>query len=302
MHVLVTGGTGFIGSALCSHLLRRGDRVTVLSRYRNKARVHFCARLQVVETPDELNALAPPEAIINLAGRNLGSTRWTEEAKKDFVDSRVGVTNRLVAYMAGQEKARRPRVLISGSAVGYYGARGDHMLTERSHSANEYQSDLCRAWEQAARRAEPLGVRVCIMRSGAVLGPSGGPLASLVSLFRSGLGSYAGNGRQWLSWIHIRDWIDLACYLIGHRSLSGPFNATSPHPVRNREFAETLGRVLDRPVWGGAPAWLMHLLYGEMAHLYCTGQRVLPQRALDQGFQFRYPNLQDALQSILQPA
>ena len=161
---------------------------------------------------------------------------------------------------------------------------------------------MCRAWEQAALRAKSLGVRVCIMRSGAVLGPDGGPLAGLVSLFRSGLGSYAGDGRQWLSWIHIRDWIDLACYLIGNRTLSGPFNATSPHPQRNREFAETLGRVLERPVWGGVPEWLMHLLYGEMARLYCTGQRVLPQRALDQGFQFRYPKLQDALHSILQPA
>ncbi len=295
--VLITGGSGFIGSALCRYYLGKGEPVFVLTRNIARAHHRLGQAVRAVANLQDIPSESAPEVIFNLAGQNLASGRWTRARKRRFVTSRVGVTQQIVEYI--NTLTDTSPVLISGSAVGYYGSRGATRLDERSSAGEEYQARLCQAWEEAARVAEDAGTRVCLMRSGAVLGPGGGPLAGLLPTFRRGLGGYLGDGRQWLSWIHIDDWIALAQHLIDNPKLHGPFNATSPYPQTNRDFAKTLGRVLNRPVWLRIPGCLVRLSQGEMAHLFLTGQRVLPQRALDSGFQFRYPHLNDALADII---
>jgi len=300
MRVLITGGTGFLGSALTAALHARGAEVIVLSRDRRTARKCLDHRALVIERPDELDVANAPDAVVNLAGANLGAARWTAERKQMFIDSRVGVTERVVHFI--RHARARPRVLVNGSAVGYYGARGEEDLDESAPPGEEFQSELCRRWEAAAQSAEGYGVRVCYLRTGAVLGPGGGPLAGLLPPFRLGLGAHLGDGRQWLSWIHLEDWLRLVQHLIERDDLDGPFNATAPEPVRNRELAKTLGAVLHRPVALRIPAWAARVLWGEMARMLVTGQRVLPRRALDSGFAFRFPELRPALEDILDVA
>lgn len=299
MKVLVTGGTGFIGTALCQSLLAEGHQVAVLTRNRERASQHFQGRVLALEALGELTKATAPEAIVNLAGQNLGSGRWTEALKQEFVASRVGTTAQTIEYIAQSSPRYRPRVLLSGSAVGYYGARGDEPLSESSPPGDEFQADLCKAWEDEARKAEAYGVRVCLLRSGVVLGKGGGALASMIPAFKWGLGGYFSHGGQWLSWIHQDDWNAMIFHLMKDESSEGPFNITSPHPVTNREFAKTLGKVLHRPVWLRVPAGVVQLLVGEMARLYLTGQRVIPNKWLGRRGVFRFPRLSDALQDIV---
>ncbi len=193
----------------------------------------------------------------------------------------------------------KPQVLISGSAVGYYGARGDEELIEESTAGNEYQSELCQAWEAEALKAQTHGVRVCLLRTGVVLGKGGGALSSLIPQFKLGLGGYAGTGKQWMSWIHVEDLIGIMLYLLTNESLSGAFNGTAPSPETNRDFAAKLAAALHRPAIMWAPAWMLKLMVGEMAHLYLTGQKVIPKRILEAGYRFRYPELRAALANIL---
>lgn len=297
MNVVVTGGTGFIGSALCKRLLADGYAVTVLTRDKRRAQQQFKEQVRPVDSPNELDSESTPEMIVNLAGLSLGSGRWTKERKRTFISSRVGVTRKLIDYIAHVRSP--PRLLISGSAVGYYGARGDEVLTEDSLSGQEYQADLCQAWETEALEAANYGVRVCLLRSGVVLGKGGGALSSLLPQFKLGLGGHVGSGRQWMSWIHIDDLIDIVLHLMANESLQGPFNATTPNPQTNRDFASKLGAALHRPAFMWAPGWAMRLLVGEMAHLYVTGQKVIPKRLLESGYKFRYPELSLALSEIL---
>lgn len=297
MNVAVTGGTGFIGSVLCKRLLAGGYAVTVLTRDRRRAQQQVKGQIRLIESLKELRDESTPEIIVNLAGLSLGSGRWTKELKQTFISSRVGVTRQLMDYIAHVRSP--PRLLISGSAVGYYGARGDEVLTEDSSPGQEYQADLCKAWETEALKAKNYGVRVCLLRSGVVLGKGGGALSSLLSQFKSGLGGHVGSGKQWMSWVHIDDLIDIVLYLMANKPLQGPFNATTPNPERNRDFASKLGAALDRPAYMWAPGWAMRLLVGEMAHLYVTGQKVIPKRLLESGYKFRYPELSLALAEIL---
>ena len=297
MNVLVTGGTGFIGGALCRRLLAGGHAVSVLTRERQRAEQLLQDQVAAFESLDELPRETAPEAIVNLAGLSLGSGRWTERLKQEFIASRVGVTRQVISYIAGTD--RKPGILISGSAVGYYGARGDEELDEDAPPGNEYQSDLCKAWEAEAFKAVQHGVRVCVSRTGVVLGKGGGALSSLVSQFRLGLGGYVGNGRQWMSWIHIDDLVSIILHLIADESLAGAFNATGPNPEMNRDFARKLAVALHRPALMWAPGWLLRLMVGEMAHLYVTGQKVLPSRLLESGYRFKFPELRMALADIL---
>ena len=299
MRVLVTGGTGFIGSAWCRRLLQAGERVDVLTRDRPRAERHFAGAVGAYESLAEIDPEQAPEVIVNLAGENLGSGRWNRARKRRFLRSRVGTTEDLVDYIAGAP--RPPRLLISGSAVGYYGARGDARLSEGDPPGDEYQSELCRQWEAAAERARDHGVRVCLSRTGAVMGRGGGPLSGLVPQFCRYLGGFVGSGRQWISWIHIDDLLDSFQAFIDDDTLEGAFNNTAPEPVTNRDFARILGEVLGRPTPVWAPGWLLRLAMGEMAHLYLTGQRVIPQRHIERGVPYRYPDMRSALSELVGP-
>lgn len=296
MHVLITGGTGFIGKALCEALIARGDRVSVLTRDAARA----ARRVPGVRALTALDRIDDVDALVNLAGENLADQRWTEARKQLFQASRVDSTRRLLDAL--QRTTTRPRVLVSGSAIGWYGARGDELLNEYSASGryDEYQSQLCRAWEAEARRAEALGVRVCLIRTGLVLERDGGPLARMLLPFRLGLGGRLGDGRQWMSWVHRADHVALMLWLIDHDDCQGPYNATAPQPVTNADFTRALAAALHRPALLPMPAGVLRLLVGEMAELLLTGQRVLPSRTQESGFVFRHPELGPALRAILQ--
>lgn len=295
MRVLVTGGTGFIGQALLPALQAAGHAVTVLSRQPDTARVP--SGVAVIGDLDG-SGRAAPEAVINLAGENLGAGRWNAARKQRFLDSRVTTTEALVA--AFSRWSQPPRVLLNGSAIGWYGARGDETLTEASAPGSGFAAALCRDWEAAAGAAETLGVRVACVRIGIVLGLPGGALGQMLPPFRFGLGGPLGDGRQWMSWVHRADLVALMLKLIEDDRLRGAFNGTAPEPVRNGEFARALGRALHRPAVLPMPGFALRLIVGEMAdELLLRGQRVLPQRALATGFAFRYPGLPAALDEIL---
>lgn len=298
MHVLITGGTGFIGRALSASLLQDGHRVTVLTRKLPLAAERLPAGAQAISDLAHADAV---DAVVNLAGANLGATRWTASVKNGFRSSRIDTTRGLVDWMS--RLAVKPKRLISGSAIGWYGPHGDERLTEIEPAGSDFSATLCRDWESEANRAAALGVRVCTLRTGIVLGRSGpaggGALAQMLPAFRLGGGGPMGSGRQWMSWIHLDDHVALTRFLIEHESASGPFNATAPEPVRNADFAKTLGRVLGRPAVLPMPGFALKLIVGEMAEILLSGQRVLPRAALDAGFQFRYPQLEGALRAVL---
>lgn len=295
MHVLVTGGTGFIGQALLPALQAAGHAVTVLSRDPQRAQVP--EGVAVIGDLDGTGRAAP-EAVVNLAGENLGAHRWNAVSKAEFRRSRIATTEALL--QAFPRWAQPPRVLVSGSAIGWYGARGDETLDEDSAPGSGFAAELCRDWEAAAQRAENLGVRIACVRIGIVLGLPGGALGQMLPPFRLGLGGPLGDGRQWMSWIHRADLVALMLRLIEDETLRGPFNGTAPEPVRNADFARALGRALRRPALLPMPGLALRLIVGEMAdELLLQGQRVLPRRALEAGFSFRYRDLAAALAQVL---
>lgn len=294
MRLLVTGGTGFIGRALIPALLDKGWSVTVLTRDAEQAR-----RL-LPESAEVLTALPDTgyfDAVINLAGENLSARRWNTAFKQRIVASRLETTQALLAWI--QQQKSPPRVLLSGSAVGFYGDRGDQVLDESSPagSEEEFSVSLCQQWEQLALQAESLGLRVCLLRTGIVLG-QGGALAQLLPPFKLGLGGPVGSGRQWMPWIHLQDEVRAIVFLLEHGELSGPFNLTAPAPARNAAFARALGRALRRPALLPMPGFALKLAMGEMAELVLGGQKVKPVKLLQAGFEFQYPQLEQALKDL----
>jgi hypothetical protein len=290
---------------LVAHLLERGDEVLVLSRRPEQARRVLGAspNLKLLEydpyQPQAwASALEGYEAIVNLAGEPLASSRWTEAKKREIRRSRVETTQALVQALASLQQ--KPRVLLSSSAVGYYGSRPEgEPLTEADPPGQGFLAEVCQAWEAAARPAEELGIRLAILRTGIVLGPDGGALGQMLAPFQFFLGGPIGSGKQWVSWIHRDDWVSLACFLL--QQGSGVFNATAPNPVQMEEFCRTLGQVLARPSWLPVPAPALELLLGEAAQVVLTGQKVIPQAALQLGFTFQYPHLKEALRQLLIP-
>ena len=297
--VLVTGGTGFIGRALCRHLIERGDKLIVLTRDTEKAEDLFGPHALAVTDLDGLGADTMIDAVVNLAGAPVLGLPWTARRKATLLDSRIGTTNRLLKLMRRLNKP--PEVLINASAVGYYGATGDVPCDETRPPQDVFMSELCRRWEETALEAHKLGVRVCLLRLGLVLGRGGGPLPGLAMPVRFGLGAVLGSGTQWMPWVHLDDVIAFVDRAMADRALSGPFNITAPGPVPNREFTQALGKVLGRPVLFRVPAWPLRALMGEMSDLLLEGQRTVPANATAAGFRFRFTDLGEALKDLLQP-
>jgi uncharacterized protein (TIGR01777 family) len=296
MQVAVTGATGFVGRALCAELRRGGHQVVVLSRDPAHARELLPEVEAVAWNAREPPQLPPVDSAVHLAGESLMG-RWSAEKKRRIRESRVEGTRSLVKALG--QVTPRPAVLVSMSAVGYYGDRGEELLTEASPPGSDFLAKICHDWELEAQCAAALDIRVVRLRAGAVLDRGGGALAQMLLPFRLGLGGPLGSGRQWFPWIHRDDVVGLALHALQNRDASGPINAVAPETVRNREFTRALGRAVRRPALLPAPAFALRLLLGEMADLLLGSQRVIPERAQATGYSFRYPRLDAALQAAL---
>ncbi|NOT12572.1 MAG: TIGR01777 family protein [Methylococcaceae bacterium] len=296
MKLLITGGTGFIGSALTRKLVEQNHDVTVLSRNPDSVATLCGPHVKAFGNLKQNDRDAQFDVIINLAGAPIFGAPWTTARKKILRASRIELTEQLLTFI-DQQKIK-PGLLISGSATGYYGNQGDTVLTEQSAPVTDFSHELCADWETAARQAEQHGVRVCIIRTGLVIGP-GGLLQRLLLPFKLGLGGRLGSGKQWMSWIHRQDWINLAMAMIADGSMRGTYNATAPNPVRNAEFTDALARCLKRPALLPVPGWLLKTGLGEMSQLLLGSQRVIPERLLAQGFLFEYNDLEPALRQAI---
>lgn len=297
MRVLVSGASGLVGRALCPALQARGGEVVRLVR--NSTRIPEGA---VSWDPDHgtlpLEGLSGVDAVVHLAGESIASGRWSEARKERIRGSRMNGTRLLAKRIA--ELPAPPKVLVSASAIGVYGDTGDQAVNEDSRTGSGFLAEVCRAWEEATQPASEAGVRVIHLRIGLVLSGSGGALATMLLPFKLGLGGPLGDGRMWMSWIHIDDLVRVILFAIDTPALTGPVNALSPDPVTNREFSRTLGRVLGRPAVLPVPAFVLRLLLGEMADgLLLSSVRAHPGRLEEAGFQFHQPALEGALRSLL---
>lgn len=297
MDILITGGTGLIGRALCNVLRADGHHLTVLSRKPESVPGKCGPGVSAMGSLDEWLPQRRFDAVINLAGEPIADRAWTAARKQVLRDSRIALTEKLIARIV--QAAHKPAVLLSGSAIGYYGNGGDRELDEDSPPGTDFAATLCRDWEAAARAAEPHGVRVCLLRTGLVLSPDGGLLGRMLPPFRLGLGARLGDGRQWMSWIHIDDYVAQVRWLLRDDALRGPFNMTAPHPVTNAAFTRALARALHRPALFLAPDFLLRPVLGERASLLLDGQRVLPRKLQARHARYLYPELAAALQAIL---
>ncbi len=299
MKLVIAGASGFIGSMLVQRLWQRGDALVLLSRKPRSPAAAPNTKWLVWE-PGESGgweeSIDGADGIVNLAGEGIAEKRWTERQKEIIRSSRIDSTRALVHAIA-KAKAK-PKFLLNASAVGYYGARGDETLTEESTPGKDYLARVCIAWEEEARKAQDQGVRVALVRTGIVLAKGKGALAKMVLPFKFFVGGPLGSGKQWMPWIHIEDEIGLILFLIENANAQGSFNATALNPVTMEEFCSVLGKVLNRPSWASVPASALTLLLGEMADMVLAGQRALPKGAEKLGYNFRYPTIAEALESL----
>jgi len=299
--VLVTGASGFIGASLCDALLVRGDTVVGLTRDPKRARgtnpgVSWHAWEPTLERPPA-EAFEGVDGVVNLLGEKINQ-RWSEEAKRRIMESRRTGTHNLVGTIAGLE--RKPRVLVSQSAIGYYGNRGEAIVDESSEAGEGFDAEVVLEWEKAAGEAEGTGVRLVVVRTGHVLDPRGGFLSPQLTPFKLGLGGPLAGGAQYVSWIHVEDEVGILLWALGDERVSGVVNATAPHPVTNKAFSKALGKALGRPAVMPIPGVALDLMYGrEFGQVLRGGQRVMPRRALDLGYEFRHPELDEALADLL---
>lgn len=299
---LISGATGFIGTAVIQQLAQNNHQIIALTRDMNKAQKHFANSditndsLRCIESLDQLDQGQVIDGVINLAGEPIANKRWTAEQKQELSNSRLQITEALVNYC--QQLKDKPKVWVNASAIGYYGNHENQVFDEQSEPQSGFTHELCKSWEQKAAQAQELGIRTCILRLGVVLG-DGGALKKMLPPFKAFIGGPIGNGQQWMSWIHIKDVVNIICLMLNHDSESGIYNATAPKPVTNNEFSKTLGQVLHRPAIIRLPSFVMRLLFGEMGEsLLVEGQKVIPKRLLDNGFEFKYDNLKHALLGI----
>jgi uncharacterized protein len=301
VRVLVSGASGFIGSALCDALLARGDTVVGLSRDPQRARstnpsVLWHAWEPTLERPPA-EALENVEGVVNLEGEKINQ-RWTEDAKRRIMESRRKGTHNLVGAIGGLE--RKPKVLVNQSAIGFYGDRGEAMVDESATSGDGYDAEVVREWEAAAREAEGTGVRLVVLRTGHVLDPRGGLLGELLTPFKLGVGGPIASGHQYMSWVHIDDEVGILLWALDDERVDGTINSTAPKPVTSREFSQAIGRALHRPASVPVPGFVLDLKFGsEFGKVLRGGQRVMPRRALDLGYVFKYPEIDGALQNLL---
>ncbi len=301
MRVLVTGASGLIGSALCDSLLARGDEVVGLSRDPERAgekqpRITWHPWEPTLERPPA-EAFDGVDGVVHLLGEAINQ-RWTDEAKKKIMETRRAGTHNLVGAIAGLQT--KPRVLVSQSAVGYYGDRGDAEVDESTGPGDSFDAEVTRAWEAAAREVEATGVRLVIVRTGQVLDPGGGLLGELLAPFKLGLGGPIAGGDQYLSWIHRDDEVGILTWALDTETASGVVNASSPNPATNKEFSKALGRALGRPAVLPLPGFVLDLKFGrEFGEVLRGGQRVMPKRTEELGYRFEYPELDGALQSLV---
>ena len=299
--VLVTGGTGFIGSQVCDALHEKGDAVHVLSRNPARAQTKLHSAKAVYSWNPETDplsseAISDVEAVIHLAGETIAG-RWNSAKKRRIRDSRILSTRNLVASLADADT--KPAVLVCASAIGYYGESGDAHFTEASPAGTDFLAEVCEEWETEAQKASEVGIRVVTVRIGLVLGLGGGLLKQVLPPFKMGVGGKLGSGTQWMSWIHVNDVVGIILHALENEEINGALNATAPVPVRNTEFTKILGAVLRRPTLFPVPTFGLRLMMGEFAEFVVLSQNVLPEKTEASGYEFRYRTLESALKALL---
>jgi len=300
MKILITGGTGFVGKQLTSRLIQDRHEVTILTRSLKGAKGSSPGISYLEGDPTKKGpwqeAIKNHDTVINLAGASIFS-KWTEEHKKAIRESRVSTTQNIVEGIPSDPSKKI--TLFSTSAVGYYGFCGDEELVEDSPPGNDFLAHIAKEWEGEALKAREKGARVVITRFGIVMGEKGGALSQMIPLFKKYIGGPIGNGKQWFSWVHIKDLAEAFAFLIMHPEISGPVNVCSPNPVRNKDLAKALGKALHRPSFIPAPGFMVKLVLGEFGSVILEGQRVIPRKLLNNGFVFQYPDIEKALQGIV---
>jgi hypothetical protein len=300
--IIITGATGLIGNPLCRALINRGDEVTVFTRNTDLAKKVLGEKVTYLKwdykNPSAWQySLNNHDAIIHLAGANLSDKRWTKKYKKIILDSRVNGTRSLVEAI--NETHTKIKVFISSSAVGFYGSSGDNILIEDSASGNDFLAKVCLAWEKEAQKVNGFGIRTALLRQGVALSSNGGALKRFLLPFKFFVGGPLGNGKQWFSWIHIKDLIAIYLFILDNSDVSGAINTVSPNTVRMNEFAKTLGKSLKRPSIIKVPEFALRILVGEVTSSIVASQRVIPKRLIDHGFKFKFENLEEALKDLL---
>ncbi|MFK7974100.1 MAG: TIGR01777 family oxidoreductase [Rickettsiaceae bacterium] len=293
MNIMITGGTGFIGSALTEFFLQQGHNITILTR-----NTRNLPNIRVIQSIKKINSAEKIDVIINLAGATINK-RWSNSYKKELINSRLTITQDVISLI--KKLQSKPRLLISASAIGYYGLQNNNHIDETSSYVDDFTHKLCRLWESEAKKAEEFGVRTCITRLGVVLGKNGGALKEILPIFKLGLGGKIGSGKQWFSWVHIGDVIGVFDFLINNKKQKGVFNLTSPDPISNCKFTQTLGKIVNRPTIFTIPKFVIDLLFGEMGNsLLLSGSAVYPDKLLRCGYKFQHKSLDKALENIVQ--
>lgn len=292
MNILITGGTGFIGSTITKFFLQQNNYITILSRGRSKV----LKPVRVIESINQINTNEKINIIINLAGSPINK-KWNKTYKEILISSRVEVTKSLITLIKALKE--KPDLLISASAIGYYGTQNNKYLDETSSYIDDFTHELCNLWELEAQKAQELGVRTCITRLGVVLGKNGGALEKILPLFKLGLGGNIGSGKQFFSWIHLDDVIGIFNFLISNKEQKGIYNLTSPSPTTNSQFTKALSRTLKRPDFFTVPSFLIKMVFGEMGDkLLLNGSAVYPKKLLDNGYEFKFKTIESALKNI----
>lgn len=299
MKILITGGTGFVGTQISSRLIQDRHECTILTRRPRKSEIQpgiFFLQGDPTEKGPWQEKIQNHDAVINLAGASIFK-KWTREHKKAILESRIKTTQNIVEGIPTDPK--KPFTLFSASAVGYYGFCGDNKLIESSPPGDDFLARVTQEWEKEALEAEKKGARVVITRFGIVLGKKGGALGQMIPLFEKFMGGPIGSGKQWFSWIHMKDLCEAFIFLMRNHGIDGPVNICSPNPVRNKELAKSLGKVLKKPWFLPAPGFLVKMVLGEFGSVVLKGQRVIPEKLLSQSFKFQYPDIDKALVDIM---